>query len=171
MLINETQSLQKQLALIRNNTALCTDVSSGLMGFALTEGGLTMDDKDTNVPNKTDYISREAAKTLIHDRAIEMALNNVGFKADASDILEHISKRSKDWIDEVPAADVRPVVRGKWIEVSRPTQSKKAAICECSVCGDTIWVYDGQREWKYCPNCGADMREAVEIDQVKEGAE
>lgn len=62
-----------------------------------------------------------------------------------------------DEVEQFQSADVVEVVRGRWIEVSRPTQNKKAAICECSVCGDAIWVYDGQREWKYCPNCGAKM--------------
>lgn len=105
-----------------------------------------MCDKDTNVPNKTDFISRETAKTLIHDRAIEMALNNVGFKADASDILEHISKRSIDWIDEVPAADVRPVRKGHYIIDDMGDSS-------CSECGEKY--LDVTK--RFCPECGAEI--------------
>ena len=55
--------------------------------------------------------------------------------------------------------DVVTVVHGRWREVNRPTQSKKAAICECSECGDTVCVYDGDRGWNYYPNCGARMEE------------
>lgn len=38
----ETQILQKQPDLTQQNTVLCFDVNSDLVGFALTEGGLTM---------------------------------------------------------------------------------------------------------------------------------
>lgn len=49
------------------------------------------------------------------------------------------------------------VKHGRWIEVQRINPTDRMAICECSNCGDTIWVYDGQRTWNYCPNCGAKM--------------
>lgn len=128
-----------------------------------------------------DYISREDAKAFIHDRAIEMALNNVGFKADASDILEHISQRSKDWIDEVPAADVRPVVHGEWRNAhpSSPLLDGGGPPY-CSVCGKEAPLRSVEvNQWKlergslsgpevvyktkcflsnFCPNCGADCR-------------
>ncbi len=58
-------------------------------------------------------------------------------------------------IDEIPAADVEPVVRGKWIERQYPLPlsdgSKKAV--ECSVC---LTHWDGTSN--YCPNCGAKMQ-------------
>lgn len=121
----------------------------------------------------TDFISREAAKTLIHDRAIEMALNNVGFKADASDILEHISKRSMDWIDEVPAADVRPAVRGEW---ERPKgYTPRSWIFVCSKCGDRAYFpvpkyFPKGCGYSFCPNCGADMM-AAKIGKREESGE
>ena len=46
----------------------------------------------------------------------------------------------------VPAADVRPVVRGHWIDGT------------CSNCGFFTDVVMS-RFFSYCPNCGADMRE------------
>ncbi len=49
-------------------------------------------------------------------------------------------------IESIPAADVRPVVRGKWIKI------KCRSICrDCS--------FRGFASWNFCPNCGADMRE------------
>lgn len=61
-------------------------------------------------------------------------------------------------LNNLPAADVRPVVRGKWVE------SKSIMdVIYCSECGfRTIYgaMPDGLgRNYSYCPNCGADMRE------------
>lgn len=63
-----------------------------------------------------------------------------------------------------PAADVKPVVHGKWIyddkqvpldEMGCPTGS-----CWCSECGDWLSASDEYSVRGYfCPNCGADMRE------------
>ncbi len=55
-------------------------------------------------------------------------------------------------IESIPAADVRPVVRGKWI---RPTRVPDSMLDECSVCGFDTGAYT----FNFCPNCGADMRE------------
>ena len=56
----------------------------------------------------------------------------------------------KEAIKEIPAADVVPVVHGKW----RDTGSWQ----ECSICKEIQYGYDTGRN--YCHNCGADMREA-----------
>ena len=47
-----------------------------------------------------------------------------------------------------PAADVRPVVRGKWVD-----EPIKGIRYHCSVCQGRF-----DYTWHYCPNCGADMR-------------
>lgn len=51
----------------------------------------------------------------------------------------------------LPAADVVPVVHGRWEQTEAPFMNE----CEdCSVCGyRTVW---GHR-FNYCPNCGAKM--------------
>ena len=61
----------------------------------------------------------------------------------------------KDDIDKIPAADVRPVVRGEWGyrwkihgDGRRPTE-----LFPCSECG-----YENTSATSFCPNCGADMR-------------
>ena len=58
-------------------------------------------------------------------------------------------------IKATPAADVRPVVRGKWIPVTNGRGGH-----ECSECHDYAPSYQSGSEHlaKYCPNCGADMR-------------
>ena len=62
------------------------------------------------------------------------------------------------------AADVRPVVRGKWIQTTQPMGWREEDCAECSVCGDDFvldeWAMDDFTNlMHYCPNCGADMRE------------
>lgn len=72
--------------------------------------------------------------------------------------------------DDIPAADVRPVVRGKWVKARGSWCTPGGdPVWECSECGKGRHVYgiehgsygadvaDGQ--WVACPNCGADMRE------------
>lgn len=52
-------------------------------------------------------------------------------------------------------ADVRPVVRGKWIPVTNGRGGS-----ECNMCHAYAPSYQSGREYNspYCPNCGADMR-------------
>ena len=60
--------------------------------------------------------------------------------------------------DRIPAADVRPVVRGKWIIEAHRTYYDT----RCSVCGIKSFVSIEPKDvisfCNYCPNCGADMR-------------
>lgn len=57
-------------------------------------------------------------------------------------------------IMDLPAADVKPVVRGKWIMPNNDDRPMP----ECSNCG---WYVDigGVNDFTYCPNCGARMKE------------
>ena len=58
------------------------------------------------------------------------------------------SARTLEAIDAIPAADVRPVVRGRWIRLSG---------CDmCDQCGYSTGKHEQGRN--FCPNCGADMR-------------
>lgn len=52
-------------------------------------------------------------------------------------------------INTFPAADVKPVVYGRWIKITNDLAS-------CSVCGDYI-SFAINCGYNYCPNCGADM--------------
>ena len=55
-----------------------------------------------------------------------------------------------EWISETPTADVKPVIRGEWIE--------DGAVTKCSVCGNSS-DYCGTEN--FCSYCGADMRGEV----------
>lgn len=59
-------------------------------------------------------------------------------------------------LKDIPAADVRPVVRGKWVTY-RP-DCRPVCNWKCSACSYDFG-FGVQPNWNFCPNCGADMRE------------
>lgn len=71
---------------------------------------------------------------------------------------------SKTRIDNMPTADVRENIRGEWIEFD--SDEDKYDIIKCSCCKHIFtvdsyhWTDIGfvKDDFKYCPNCGADMR-------------
>ena len=63
----------------------------------------------------------------------------------------------------IPAADVRPVVRGRWVKIyedGEPTVIQHQIGVFCSKCKSM--PKDKFTESFFCPNCGADMREENE---------
>ena len=56
--------------------------------------------------------------------------------------------------EEIPAADVAPVVHGRWIE-RRVPHAMEGISAKCSVCTKSV-QYLGN-PLNYCPNCGAKM--------------
>ena len=89
-----------------------------------------------------EYIEREAAL-----KAYTNLLKRPGdiFTTDISDALM-----------SVPAADVAPVRRGRWILTEYPYGQKTYL---CSECKDDDW-WNGKYAYgdeRYCPNCGAKM--------------
>ncbi len=84
-----------------------------------------------------------------------------GFGIDGSKVIAVNStwwdcefQNSKPITKRVPAADVRPVVRGRWVEFETDTPPRRN---ECSECGyiTNPWL---AHVYNFCPNCGADMR-------------
>ena len=67
---------------------------------------------------------------------------------------EDMIERLQVAIRRIHAADVRLVVRGKWLSYSDPIIPDLT--CYCSKCGST-----NERMANFCPNCGADMREVT----------
>jgi len=57
----------------------------------------------------------------------------------------------RERLKRIPAADVRPVVRGKW--QSWEQDKPPCKWYSCDYCGFHALI-----ESNYCPNCGADMR-------------
>lgn len=83
---------------------------------------------------------------------------------DALEVLNTLNSQGRieyaaysELYDTIAMIETEPVKHGHWVEVQRIHEADHTAICECSLCGDTVWVYDGQRAWNYCPKCGAMM--------------
>lgn len=93
-----------------------------------------------------EYINREAAiRALLNDAPEQVSYS----REDAADCIRYMD-----------AADVAPVVHGRWIYIG------KYGEYECSVCHgidtDCSDYYSSHvvTEQDYCPNCGARMDEA-----------
>lgn len=71
-------------------------------------------------------------------------------------------------IKRIPAADVRPVVRGQWIKKFMGAPPEPNTLCSCCEYDPDFAVFDlieydgciGLKPFRpnFCPNCGADMR-------------
>ncbi len=86
----------------------------------------------------TDYISREAA------------LRDWPLCDEPADAYQYIRN--------FPAADVRSVVRGKWVITTERFAPER--ICSSCNCRFPVSAGEGITEvLNFCPNCGADMRE------------
>lgn len=104
----------------------------------------------------SDYISREAAQKA--------------FENTDADVCESYPDGACDWgfgmkniqevIDGIPAADVEPVVHGRWISL---TDCSNAGVY-CSICHKKVYKEDyawcnrkNKVRSPYCPNCGSKM--------------
>ena len=91
-----------------------------------------------------EYIERDA---LVRQISCNMA-EYVGAPDDVQIHDEHCNY-AINIIEDAPAADVAPVVHGRWIEYQIPH-----VIC-CSNCD---WATDAaEKNFQYCPMCGARM--------------
>ena len=90
---------------------------------------------------------------------IEMKKLEEAFDNADPDVCENYTDGHSDWgfgrenvrdvIRGVPAADVAPVVHGRWVDNGIPG----SMLSGCSVCGFTCGAYS----FFYCPCCGARM--------------
>jgi hypothetical protein len=99
----------------------------------------------------SDYIKRDELAQIVRRYFSENYITDGDWHADG--LLREI--------DDIPAADVRPVVRGEWVDtnavigIATETDHVQIFAHRCSLCGELFPSY-----WtrNFCPNCGADMR-------------
>lgn len=96
-----------------------------------------------------DYISREAAWNGIY---------SCPTKTDADGYIWVRTKDVAHMIDEIPAADVRPVAKARWEDETGYIFNQLAQRVYCPVCKSYAYFYPITAK-NFCPNCGADMRE------------
>lgn len=82
---------------------------------------------------------------------------HVGF---GSYCLEYVFKWLSDEfeIEDAPAADVAPVVHGRWDDSGRYTFPGGSTAVRCTKCGCVLTESEYHlQNWNYCPVCGAKM--------------
>ena len=95
----------------------------------------------------SEYIEREA---------LLRKFNHDDMENDGHDFV-HLNVARKA-IEEAPAADVAPVVHGRWILLGKNEHDYETSVEEkCSLCGRYVYRYDTELQDNYCPNCGAKM--------------
>ena len=108
-----------------------------------------------------DYIKRDEIL------AKQKTLHEIQYGTGSRTLVDVSAVRVSD-VESIPAADVRPVVRGHWVKARGSWCTPGGdPVWECSECGKGVHVYgiehgtygsdiaDGQ--WVSCPNCGAKM--------------
>ena len=96
-----------------------------------------------------EYIKKQDALGVFHDWS-----NKEGELVSAKETSEYKA------IENIPAADVQPVVHGKWIK--NEGIGVRGVGWHCSVCKENdVWAFIDKDEKTqddlYCPNCGAKM--------------
>lgn len=91
-----------------------------------------------------EYIERDAAIAKLN--ALE-AIEPLSTMADAKQLLA-----------DIPAADVVPVMRGRWDDTGRYTFLDGSIAIRCTECGCSLTESEYcLKAWYYCPICGAKM--------------
>lgn len=104
-----------------------------------------------------EYIDKEAALEIV----AEWCPDDDGSVGKIGDLREML-----DEIESIPAADVRPVVRGKWVLDSDPGEPWKY---HCDQCGETTTdTCMGKPRANWCPLCGAYMGEEGETMRTQQ---
>ena len=98
-----------------------------------------------------DFISREATIKRIKEVYCVGCNSYHGVRCRACGTGDAI-----DIIEDAPAADVAPVVHGRWGTHSDRPDSLICSVCNC---GFDMWKHDPHN---YCPNCGAKMDRGAE---------
>ena len=105
-----------------------------------------------------EYIEREAAIAVIEEKQKELCPVGMysrhavyGSDREKFDAWQEIIET----LESIPAADVRPMTRGKWSRVYDDFMKSNYDTCSC--CGKE---YFGAKGFNFCPNCGAMMEES-----------
>lgn len=95
-----------------------------------------------------EYIDREAAFDAITDLA---------GKAPTRSAYEAVWKSARV-LKKIPAANVAPVVHGRWDDSGRYTFPSGDVAVRCTNCGCALTESEYHlNNWNYCPVCGAKM--------------
>ena len=100
-----------------------------------------------------EYIERETAR-----EAVWQILNGMGYSEKHNDrLVEEVDAI----LDDIPAADVRPVVKAEWHGEADGYADGELVydMWSCPICGKRFEEWEEKPDWNFCPNCGTDMME------------
>lgn len=102
-----------------------------------------------------EFIEREAA---INELMCMTLFDDDGAMIDETDVKRECFE---SFLNDVPTADVQPVLHGEWVAYPECLRYENAYSDDqivCSVCGSVWNILDNCTEgFNYCPNCGAKM--------------
>lgn len=104
-----------------------------------------------------EYINRQAVLDAIPHAEKDEKISLFGAVADATML-----------VSDIPAADVAPVVHGKWkVTGTFEVADYNYTVVEqrCSACGHCSIRFKNKAESNYCPKCGAKMDEEETHDK------
>lgn len=103
------------------------------------------------------YIEYDVALQFVYDACTECMESCEEFDGIYPDCHKCLLEGVKLKLRHTPAADVRPVRRGKWeaVMLDHERMGCRPTAHYCSECHQITWF-----RTFFCPNCGADMKEA-----------
>lgn len=103
------------------------------------------------------YIEREAAMDIFGDVPMWQGYYEP-YPWEVHCALVGVVKLVKEEISKIPAADVAPVVHGRWIHSRYENCCDQFELVKCSQCSHEAYAMAFYvRGGNYCPNCGARM--------------
>ena len=120
---------------------------------------------------RTEFVSREG---ILADIQEDIDFKSLTLTEDANNRMNDGLRLAQRRIRKYPAADVRPVVRGKW---ERPKGSTpRSWIFRCSVCGERAYFpvpkyFPKGCGYNFCPNCGAEMSDSQTLKDASQYAD
>lgn len=108
-----------------------------------------------------EYITRERALEILND------IGGCGAEPESYTAgWDEAINAAYEAIQSEPAADVAPVVHGRWIRFKEPDSETGYIHMRCSVC-TAYWSDPSHADhFRYCPSCGAKMDEN-EVENLK----
>lgn len=95
-----------------------------------------------------EYIERGTGVSIFRAKA------NMAVLMDVAPYFE----KAAQMLEQLPAADVAPVVHGRWIHSRYEDCSEQFELVKCSQCNHEAYAMAFYvRGGNYCPNCGAKM--------------
>ena len=90
------------------------------------------------------------------DEVIKRIEENIRAYCEESGGGYYLTEDVVDEINAMPTVDIKPVKHGYWVEYSRPHYFK-CSECKYIVPYRKAVSVNGEREYNYCPHCGAIM--------------